>query len=87
MVLKPFGVTSNPVQEIHSFLAVYIYRPPSSNIQCSNKITGNIEIAISLNENIVILGDLNINVSDCNHPCNSKYQSMCDLFDLTYSLP
>ena len=62
-------------------------RPPSSNIQCSNKITDNIEIAISLNKNIVILGDFNIDVSDCNHPCSSKYQSICDLFDLTYSLP
>ena len=59
-----------------------IYRPPSSNIQCSNKITDNIEIAISLNENIVILGDFNIDVFDCNHSCSSKYQSMCDLFDL-----
>ena len=65
------------------FLLGCIYRPPSSNIQCFNKIIDNIEKAISLNENIVILGDFNIDVSDCNHPYNSKYQSMCDLFDLT----
>ena len=60
-----------------------IYRPPSSTLSYYNRLVNNIEKAININHNTVILGDFNIDVSSENHYYYNKFMILCELFDLT----
>ena len=63
------------------FLVCCLYRPPSSSIEYFSKIINNIEKVASIINDMVILGDFNINVADYSHPYFSKFQFLCDLFN------
>ena len=66
-----------------SFLLGCLYRPPSSNVSYFNKIVDNVEMALNISDDILVMGDFNIDVSDPSHQYYSKFTAFCDLCNLT----
>ena len=59
-----------------------LYRPPSAKVCYRDILSNNIEKALSMNQNVVIIGGCNcdvLNTDDCSNNCVSE---MCTLFHL-----
>ena len=65
-----------------SFLLGCLYRPPSSNVSYFNKIVDNVEMALNISDDILVMGDFNIDVSDPSHQYYSKFTAFCDFVTL-----
>ena len=61
-----------------------IYRPPNSNIETFlSDLFSSVNRALDSYDNIIIMGDINIDTHDRADPGFEKLMSFCDVFDLT----
>ena len=67
------------------WIVLSIYRPPSvSNIDLFfDEITISLNKALSISENIIVMGDFNIDIMNHKDPGFSKLEVLCDTFDLS----
>ena len=59
-----------------------VYRPPKyGNLsEVFEKLSLVVDLAITKYDNVVILGDINVDTQDSNSPGLNKVQDLCDIF-------
>ena len=67
------------------WVIVSIYRPPeASNLELFFKeMSSSLNSALDKYENVIIMGDINIDTHDIHHPGNTKLISFCDVYGLS----
>ena len=71
------------IPKLSSYLIGCMYRQPKATNQYYNAMLDNIEKALSINENIILLGDLNYDYKLDQNLCNNPVYYIECLFDLT----
>ena len=69
-------------QSKQSILICMLYRPPSAKVCCRDILSNNIEKALSINQNVVIMGDFNCDMLNTDDYSNNWVTDMCTLFHL-----
>ena len=69
-------------QSKQSILICMLYRPPSAKACYRGILSNNIEKALSMNQNVVIMGDFNCDMLNTDDYSNNWVTDMCTLFHL-----